>query len=129
MPSDDKPPTGRASSDHRITDWINDILTNVASITAFLAGATRESFLGNLEKIYAVQFALVAISEAARRLPEEIKQRHPAIAWPQIQALRNFYTHEYHRINPNRVWTTATVDLPALARAMRSELDRLTRKA
>jgi uncharacterized protein with HEPN domain len=117
MPSEHEPrrDPGRAS------EWIDDILKNIAHIREFLRGVSAEQFGRSAEKRYAVQYALMAISEAARRLPREMQARHRSIPWRQVEDLRNQYTHEYHHVDATMVWKTATGRLAALGKAMSQE--------
>jgi uncharacterized protein with HEPN domain len=105
----------------RALEWIDDILGNIAHIREFLRGVSPEQFERSAEKRYAVQYALMAISEAARRLPLQMQGRHRAIPWRQVEDLRNKYTHEYHHLDATMVWKTATGRLPALGKAMLQE--------
>jgi hypothetical protein len=56
---------------------LEDILENIARIERFVDGIDRESFLKSEEKIFAVQYALLAISEAAHRLGEDAERLCP----------------------------------------------------
>lgn len=126
MPSEREPKRDPA----RALEWVDDILENIAHIRGFLRGVSAEQFERSAEKRYAVQYALMAISEAARRLPLEMQARHRAIPWRQVEDLRNRYTHEYHHVDAMMVWKTATERLPALGNAMLQERKKLgTRRA
>ncbi|MBI3370627.1 MAG: DUF86 domain-containing protein [Betaproteobacteria bacterium] len=105
----------------RALEWIDDILKNIAHVRGFLRGVSVEQFRRSAEKRYAVQYALTAISAAARRLPLELQDRHSAIPWRQVEDLRNMYTHEYHHVDAMMVWKTATGRLAALGKAMTQE--------
>jgi uncharacterized protein with HEPN domain len=67
---------------------------------------------------YAVTRCLEIISEASRRLPDELKARHPAIAWRDMAAAGNIYRHEYEDVAARRVWLTLTMSLPLLQEAV-----------
>nr|WP_294507592.1 HepT-like ribonuclease domain-containing protein [uncultured Rhodopila sp.] len=41
---------------------------------------------------------LEIISEASRRLPEEMKSRHPSIPWRNVGAAGNIFRHEYEKV-------------------------------
>ena len=51
-------------------------------------------FARDRKTVYAVARALEIISEASRRLPDELKTRHPEIDWPAVAAAGNIYRHE-----------------------------------
>jgi uncharacterized protein with HEPN domain len=73
-------------------------------------------------RLYAVTRCLEIISEASRRLPDEVKARHPSIAWREMAAAGNIYRHEYEDVAARRVWRTLTVSLPLLRAAIEREL-------
>jgi uncharacterized protein with HEPN domain len=125
MPIDRRAVAGAPSRDDRVHGWISDILQNIEIINRVVAAETRDSFISKIDRSYAVQYALIVISEASRRLPAELKARHRDLPWRQIADLRNAYTHENHRIDPARIWRTATEALRPLEKAMRAERDRL----
>jgi uncharacterized protein with HEPN domain len=60
----------------------------------FVRDFDRDAFKADLRTVYAVTRCLEIISEASRRLPDELKARHPAIAWRQMAAAGNVYRHD-----------------------------------
>ena len=80
----------------------------------FVADVTYETFKDDTLRIYAVTRCLEIISEASRRLPNALKDRHPAIEWREMASAGNFYRHEYEDVSARRVWTTLTHHLPVL---------------
>jgi uncharacterized protein with HEPN domain len=58
---------------------LTDILENIQAIVEFTAGMSFEVYSRDRKTVYAVTRALEIISEASRRLPEALKQRHPTI--------------------------------------------------
>jgi uncharacterized protein with HEPN domain len=73
MPSDPKP-TRR---------WLGDIRHNIVMAEGFAVGITYAEFKDDNLRLYAVTRCLEIISEASRRLPEALKERHPAIQWEE----------------------------------------------
>jgi uncharacterized protein with HEPN domain len=57
---------------------LRDILHHIDLATNFAAGFDRASKL-DIKTAYAVTRCLEIISEASRRLPDDVKVRHPAI--------------------------------------------------
>ena len=57
---------------------------------------------------------LEIIGEAANRVPKEIQEAHPEIAWGQIISLRNRLIHGYDSIDFDILWTIVKNDLPEL---------------
>jgi uncharacterized protein with HEPN domain len=112
MPSDPRD-TGR---------WLRDIQHHIALAQSFAAGTTYEAFKDDMLRLYAVTRCLEIISEASRRLPEELKARHPAIEWQEMAAAGNFYRHEYEDVAARRVWDTLMHHLPPLRVVIDQEL-------
>ncbi|HEX5166873.1 MAG TPA: DUF86 domain-containing protein [Thermomicrobiales bacterium] len=60
---------------------------------------------------------LQIIGEAARSLPDDLRQRYPEVPWPQIIGMRHILVHHYFGLKWDEVWDTAERDLPVLKRA------------
>lgn len=86
------------------------------------AGVSTGDFLANEEKQLAVVRLLEIIGEAANRVSDPLKERHPEIPWSQITATRNRLIHGYFDIDLNVVWRIVSEDLPALVAQLRAIL-------
>lgn len=114
MPSEAIPP--------RAIEWLDDMLDAIDAIESFTAGSDFARFLADTRTGYAVRYALLMVSEASRRLPEDLKARHPEIPWRNVADLGNVYRHEYHRVSDIAVWKTITDHLPPLKAVIVAEL-------
>ncbi|RJF83517.1 DUF86 domain-containing protein [Azospirillum cavernae] len=101
---------------------LEDIATNIAAIDSFVAGMGFDEFLADQKTCYAVLRALEIISEASRRLPDAIKERHSNIDWPAVAGAGNIYRHDYDSVDDARVWHTIKNELHPLNAAMIAEL-------
>ena len=54
------------------------------------------------------------VGEAAAHVGMQVRAELPEIPWPEVVGMRNHLIHSYFDIDNDRVWDTATVDLPAL---------------
>src|SRR5262245_24288504 len=79
---------------------LRDMLFHVNAAERFTHGQTYESLRDDLMRLYAVIRSLEIISEASRRLSEELKARWPGIPWREIAAAGNFYRHNYEDVTP-----------------------------
>ena len=102
--------------------WLRDIQHNISMADGFVAGMTYATFKDDELRQYAVIRCLEIISEASRRLPEALKERHPAIAWKDMAAAGNIYRHEYEDVAAREVWDTLTLHLPPLRAVVEAEL-------
>jgi uncharacterized protein with HEPN domain len=103
---------------------LRDILRHVLLAQEFVAGMDAKSFHDDARTVLAVIRCLEVISEASRRLPQEVKARHPSIAWRQIAGAGNIYRHNYEDVTADIVWDTVARDLPTLREAVEQELSK-----
>lgn len=92
--------------------------------TQFSDGLSRDEFKADVRAVYAVTRCLEIISEASRRLPDEIKAKHPDMSWKQMAAAGNVYRHNYEDVAAQFIWDTVQQVLPALRIVIEAELDR-----
>ena len=101
---------------------LRDMLYHIDMAERFAQGRRFESLRDDLMPLYAVTRCLEIISEASRRLSDELKARHPQMPWREMAAAGNFYRHNYEDVLPRRVWKTVHEDLPALRAVIEDEL-------
>jgi uncharacterized protein with HEPN domain len=101
---------------------LRDILQHIQLAEQFVNGIDYVTFHEDLRTVYAVTRCLEIISEASRRLPEDVKNRHPSIAWRQIAGAGNVYRHNYEDVAAQYLWETVKRDLPLLRAVMEREL-------
>jgi uncharacterized protein with HEPN domain len=104
---------------------LRDILHHIDLATQFSAGIGQEAFLADVKTTYAVTRCLEIISEASRRLPGDLKARHPSIAWKQMAGAGNVYRHDYEDVAARFIWKTLREDLAQLRVVIMRELERL----
>ena len=102
--------------------WLIDIRHNIVMAEGFVAEISYASFKDDNLRLYAVTRCLEIISEASRRLPVTLKDRHPAIQWKGMAAAGNIYRHEYEDVVAREVWDTLTLHLPPLRAVVEAEL-------
>jgi uncharacterized protein with HEPN domain len=78
-----------------------DILHHIELVMDFVQGFNRQTFKQDLRTAYAVTRCLEIISEASRRLPSEIKVRHPSISWKQMAGAETSTDTTMRMLPPN----------------------------
>src|ERR1039457_1470611 len=101
---------------------LRDIARNIDLATQFVAGIDYEAFRDDTRTVYAVTRCLEIISEASRRLPDDLKARHPAIGWKQMAGAGNVYRHDYEDVAAEFIWETVQRALPPLRAVIEIEL-------
>jgi uncharacterized protein with HEPN domain len=71
--------------------------------------------------VYAVTRCLEIISEASRRLLDDLKARHPSIASKDMAGAGNIYRHDYEDAAAQHVRDAVQIDLPPLRVAREPE--------
>ncbi len=104
---------------------LEDICRNIELTRVFLTGMEFGAFSKDEKSLYAVVRCLEIISEASRRLPDDLKARHADVPWSQIAGAGNVFRPDYEDILPRIVWNTVTSQVFALENAARLEPDRL----
>jgi len=105
---------------------LHDILHHIDLVQQFTAGQDFKTFNTDTMRIYAVIRCLEVISEASRRLSDELKARHPTIAWKEMAGAGSVYRHDYQDVASRRVWDTVRLALPPLRTVILAELSRST---
>jgi uncharacterized protein with HEPN domain len=65
-----------------------------------------------------VERGIEIISEASRRLPDDLKDRNRDIPWRKVAGIGNVIRHDYERVARDVLWKLVRDDLPALEKSM-----------
>jgi uncharacterized protein with HEPN domain len=95
-------------------DRLRDILEAIAEIDKMLAGYRLEQFAADKMRRMATERYLEVICEAARKLPDNIKQDERDIDWRKMNDFGNRLRHAYHETDVVIVWDIIQNHLPRL---------------
>ena len=104
------------------TAALRDIAHHIDLANQFVVGLEYEAFRDDIRTVFAVTRCLEIISEASRRLPEDIKRRYSEIAWKDMAGAGNVYRHDYEDVVAKLVWDTVQLALPPLRAVVSLEL-------
>jgi len=95
-----------------------DMLQAARDAAGIVADVTPESFLGDRVRMLALERSLELVGEAARRVSDALRQKHPGIPWKEMIGLRNILAHDYGRIDHDKLYATAVKDIPNLIKEL-----------
>jgi uncharacterized protein with HEPN domain len=78
---------------------LEQMLEAISDIEELTAGRALESYAADRPTRRAVERCIEIVSEASRRLPPEMKSRHPTLPWTKIASIGNILRHEYDVVN------------------------------
>ena len=96
--------------------YLDGMVEAIRAIREYTSGMTYDSFAADRKTLDAVVRNLEIIGEAAKNLPEEIKDKGREVEWRKIIGLRNLLTHEYFGISKPVIWDIVTNKLDLLER-------------
>lgn len=99
--------------------WTDDILQEIGYIEDYIKGQDFSRFYQDIMRVRATEKSLLNISEASRRLPQELKDQED-IPWKQIYSFGNVLRHDYDSIDSEMLWKVCNRDLAPLKQAMRN---------
>ena len=108
-----------------VAPYLTDIVEAIEHIRDKAGDTPLEEFKLDWEKQWIVERGIEIVSETSRRLPDDLKARHPDIPWPKVAAIGNVLRHEYRLISAPLMWEIVRDYLPSLAEACHAELAQL----
>jgi uncharacterized protein with HEPN domain len=103
--------------------YLQTIVLIVERIKAHLNKVTAAQFMDSHDDIDLLSYRLSMVGEYANKLSAGFRASHHHMPWIAMIGLRNIVAHEYARVDPSRLWTTATIDLGALEKLCRDEIE------
>jgi uncharacterized protein with HEPN domain len=98
--------------------YIRHILEAIANIEADTTGYDFERLRLDRRARQLVERNLEILSEASRRLPQELKNPEAHIPWRAIAGIGIVLRHDYHDTYPTVLWDTCKKDLAPLKAAV-----------
>jgi uncharacterized protein with HEPN domain len=93
-------------------DYVADILTSIQEVEEFTRSMDYGDFASDKKTVNAVVRSLEIMGEAAKRVPEEVRQRYPNIPWKRMTGMRDKLIHEYSGVDLEIVWGVVKTELP-----------------
>jgi uncharacterized protein with HEPN domain len=106
---------------------LEHILEAIREIEGFTAGRTLQDYLGQGWRRFATQRGIEIVPKASRRIPADLKAKHPEIPWADIAGIGNILRHGYDSLDHAVIWSVVASNLPPLKAAVEAMLQELDR--
>lgn len=91
-----------------------DVIEQCDLVLAFTVGLDEQGFIADQKTRHAVAYALLAIGEAVKQVPADVRVQAPDVAWRKIAGLRDVLAHGYFVVDAETIWGVIRHDIPAL---------------
>lgn len=98
---------------------LKHMLDSTKAILIFSKGKNKTSL--NKDRLFrsAVLRELEIIGEAATRISDESKKKHPHLPWKELIGLRNRLIHAYFDVDHDIIWKTIQEYLPPFLQSLK----------
>ena len=105
-------------------------LEHIRNAIEQLSNAAKDTHFFNLNEkdlaYYGVVKLLEIIGEAAYKLSNDFKSKHPSTPWKYVVGMRHVLVHGYYQINKEDLFKTIRDDLPILYNQIISYIEEIT---
>jgi len=98
----------------RVELYIKDILEYMERAEGHIKGLNFEEFLRDDKTCDAVIRCIEVIGEAAKNIPDEIRDKYPSIPWRDMAGMRDKIIHGYFIVDFENVWLVVREEIPKL---------------
>ena len=102
--------------------YIKDMIQFGEKTLSFTECLDQATFFGDELTYNATLRMIQLVGEAARHIPDDVKEAYPGIPWHEIIGTRNHLVHGYEQVDESTIWDIVQNDIPALLPQLRKLL-------
>ncbi len=105
---------------------LRQIIEHAERAQELCRGRTAPELATNWQVAMAFERAMEIMGEAVKRLPDDLRAKHPSVPWRQIAGMRDRLSHGYDSVDYELLCNAVRDDVPQLletARGMLRELE------
>lgn len=110
-------------SKRNLSIYVKDIIENMEKAEKFVKNLKYKDFINDEKTYYAVVRCIEIIGEAAKHIPQSMREKYIEIPWKDMAGMRDKIIHFYFGLNVEKVWLVITEDVcrlkPLLKKALK----------
>lgn len=95
-------------------EYLRHILLEADYLLATRKGLTFDAFLADETLRRAFVRSIEIIGEAARKVPDDFRAKHPVVQWRAMTGMRDRLIHDYFGVDYEIVWDVVHNHIPEL---------------
>jgi uncharacterized protein with HEPN domain len=98
--------------------YFDDLLAACEKVLSYTDGMSQEVFEKSQLTYDATLWNVQLFGEAAKNIPEPVRNQMPEVPWRELIGMRNHLVHGYFGINNRILWQVVSVEAPRLLQAL-----------
>ena len=110
-------------SEREAEAFLLDMLEAARRILAYTQGLDYPDFRQDLKTQDAGLRNMEVLCEAAKLVPDEVRDQYPSLPWREMAGMRDHLIHHYFGVNLDIVWGIVELELPGVVAKLVAILD------